>query len=185
MRSLLMSPDREFDPYQSLSDMTYRRRAIDSTHQLPPHNRTPIQDLELDTLLHAMAGEDEFLLPVAQQAVLSGLHNDVETVLYRQEVLKDCLREPAAVRQLYNLTVEAIERARKKWWSLSSDHPSSVLYEAIGLLEALLGMLRKLSGLAEEQAGRFESRAFTALFTMLRNELGDEYLATVQNHLTE
>ena len=64
-----------------------------------------------------MAGGDEFLLPVAQQAVLSGLRNDVETILYRQEVLKDCLREPAAVRQLYNLTVETIERARRKWWS--------------------------------------------------------------------
>ena len=128
MRSLLMFPDREFDPDQSLPDMAYRRQPIDRTQQLPPHDRTLIQDLELDTLLSAMAGGDEFLLRVAQQAVLSGLRNDVETILYRQEVLKDCLRKPAAVRQLYNLTVETIERARRKWWSLSSDYPSSLLY---------------------------------------------------------
>ena len=180
-----MFPDREFDPDQLLTDMAYRRQPIDKTLQVPPHDRTLIQDLEVDTLLNAMAGGDEFLLPVAQQAVLSGLRNDVETILYRQEVLKDCLREPAAVRQLYNLTVETIERARKKWWSLSSDYPGSLLYDAIGLLEALLGMLRDLSVVAGEQAGRFQSKAFTALFAMIRNELGDEYLTTVENHLKE
>jgi MutS domain V len=185
MRSLLMFPDREFDPNQSLSDMAYRRQAIDATLQLPPHDRRLIQDLELDTLLDAMAGDDEFVFPVVQQAVLSGLRNNLATILYRQDTLKDCLREPTTVRQLYNLTVEAIERARKKWWSLSSDSPSSLLYDAIGLLEALLGMLRDLSALAGEQASRFESKAFTALFAMIGNELGDEYLATVENHLSE
>ena len=180
-----MFPDREFDPDQLLTDMAYRRPGVDRTEQLTPHDRTLIQDLELDTLLHAMAGGDEFLLPVAQQAVLSGLRNNVETILYRQEVLRDCLKEPAVVRQLYHLTVEAIERARKKWWSLSSDYPGSLLSDAIGLLETLLGMLRDLRALTAEQSGRFESKAFTALFAMVRNELGDEYLATVENHLRE
>ena len=185
MRSLLMFPDREFDPHQSLTDMAYRRQPIDRTRLLAPHDLTLIQDLELDTLLNAMAGGDEFLLPVAQQAVLSGLRNDVETILYRQDALKDCLREPGAVRQLYHLTVEAIERARRKWWSLSSDYPGSLLSDAIELLEVLTVMLRKLRAIAEEQDGRFHSKAFTALFAMVRNELGDEYLAAVENHLRE
>jgi hypothetical protein len=46
-------------------------------------------------------------------------------------------------------------------------------------------MLRRLRDIADEQSGRFESEAFTALFAMLRKELGDEYLASIQNHLTE
>jgi hypothetical protein len=47
------------------------------------------QDLELITLLRAMAGADEFLFEVAQQALLSGLGNDVGTILYRQAILRD------------------------------------------------------------------------------------------------
>ena len=39
-----------------------------------------------------MAQGDEFLFLVAKQAVLSGLKNDQDTILYRQAVLKDCLR---------------------------------------------------------------------------------------------
>ncbi len=44
-------------------------------------------------------------------------------------------------------------------------------------------MLKKLRNVAAEHANRFESEGFTALFAMLKKELGDEYFAKVQNHL--
>jgi MutS domain V len=185
MRSLLMYPDRDFDPHESFSDLMYRYRKVDRQAQLPPHQRALMQDLALDTLLHAMAGDDEFLLEVAREALLSGLRNDVETVLYRQAVLTDCLKHPAVVRQVYALTIEAIEQTRRRWWSLSGSYSSTLLYDGLETLEVLSGMLRKLKDLAEEQAGRFQSSAFTALFAMLKNELDDEYLASIENHLTE
>jgi hypothetical protein len=185
MKALLMHRDRDFDPHQLLPDVMYRHRDADRKPQLPPHERALIQDLELDTLLHAMVGTDEFLFEVARKALLSGLRNDADTILYRQEVLKDCLKNSAVVRQLYELTVETIERSKKHWWGMSSHYPSSMLYSSIDLLEMLIGMLRKLRGTAEEQAGRFKSDGFTALFAMLGKELSDEYLASIQSHLTE
>ena len=169
MKVLLMHRDRDFDLKQAL----------------PWNERDLTQDLELNTLLHAMAGDDEFLFDVARKALLSGLRNDVDTILYRQEIVKDCLKNPAVVRELYNLTVVTIARAKKDWWGMSSHYPGSMLYSAIDLLEFLLGMLRKLRDIAEEVAGRFESEAFTALFAMLGKELDNEYLASIQTHLTE
>jgi DNA mismatch repair ATPase MutS len=122
---------------------------------------------------------------VARKALLSGLRNDVDTILYRQEIVKDCLKNPSVVRELYDLVVETIERSKKEWWGISSHYRSSMLYSSIDLLEFSLAMLRKLRGVAEEMAGQFESEAFTALFEMLRKELSNEYLASIQNHLTE
>jgi DNA mismatch repair ATPase MutS len=181
-----MYPDRDFDPPQLLRHhVMYRDRGADPRQQLPPYERALIQDLELDTLLHAMAGDDEFLLEVALKALLSGLGNDVDTILYRQATVKDCLKNPAALRQLYEVAVEATEGTKGSWWSMSSHHPSSMLHGSIDWLQSLLGMLRKLKDIAEEQASGFESVAFTALFAMLRKELSDEYLATIQNYLTE
>ncbi|MGA7793481.1 MAG: hypothetical protein WCA19_10615 [Candidatus Acidiferrales bacterium] len=139
----------------------------------------------MDTLLHAMAGDDEFLFEVARKAILSGLRNDVDTILYRQQVVKDCLKNPAVVKELYDLALVTIDETRRSWWGMSSHYPSSMLYSSIDLLDSVHGALRKLKGIAEVQAGRFESEAFTALFAMLRKELDDEYLASVQNHLTE
>jgi len=186
MRALLMHPDRDFDPHQSLlQGRMYRYRKVDWQQLLTPHEQALIQDLELDTLVRAMAGNDEFLFDVARKALLSGLRNDVDTILYRQQIVKDCLEKPNAIIELYNLSVEATEAAKRDLWGLSSHYPSSLLYSAIDLLEFLLGMLRKLRGFAEVHAGRFSSPGFTSLFAMLARELSDEYLARAEDHLTE
>jgi len=186
MRSLLMFPDRDFDPRQLLiSNVMYRYREIDRQSRLSPHDRSLVEDLELNTFLNAMAGGDEFLFEVAQAVLLTGQGNNVETVLYRQDVLSDCLEERATVRQLYGLAAEVTEGTRRKWFDLSSNTPSSLIYYASDLLEVLLSVLRRLRSLAEQQAGKFKSKAFTALFATFRDEIGDEYLAHVQKHLTE
>ena len=165
--------------------LMYRDRDFDLKHALPWNEPAVTQDLEVNTLLHAMAGDDEFLTDVARKALLSGFGNDADTILYRQKIVKDCLKNPEAVTQLYSLTVVAIGSAKRVWWGMSSHYPGSMLGGAIDLLEHLLGMLRKLRDIAEEVAGRFESEGFTALFTMLGKELDNEYLASIQTHLKE
>ena len=185
MKALLMHRECDFDPLQAFRDLMYRYRDADLQQQLPPHRQALIQDLELDTLVHAMAGEDKLLRAVARKALLSGLDNDIDTILYRQQALKDCLKNVVIVRQLYGLTVETIEQTKRGWWELSSRYPSSLLYNSIELLEFLLGTLRKLRSIAEEHAGAFESEAFTTLFSLLKAKLGDEYLTHARSHLEQ
>ena len=169
MRALLMYPNRDFDPPPAL----------------PWHEQSLRQDLELDTLLRAMADDDEFLFDVARKALLSGVRNDVDTILYRQEIVRDGLSNPQVVRELYALAVEAIEGKRKSYWSFSSHYPSSILHGAIEVLRMFMTVLRKLRDSADAHAGRFRSRGFTALFAMLQKEFSDEYLASVDAYLAE
>jgi MutS domain V len=169
MKAFLMHRDRDFDLKQGWAWC----------------EQSLTQDLELDTLLRAMAGDDDFLFDVARRALLSGFRNDVDTISYRQAIVKDCLRNSAVIRELYDLTVAMIARAKKEWWGISSHYPSSMLYGSIDLLEASVSVLRRLRSIAEEVAEGFESEGFTALFAMLRQELSDNYLANIRNHLTE
>ena len=117
----------------------HRDRDFDVQQAVPWNERALTQDLELDQLLRAMAGPDEFLFEVARQALLSGMHNDVPTVRYRQETLKDCLRNPIVVRELYDLIVATLERSRKEWWGISGHYASSMLYSAVDLLGNVIG----------------------------------------------
>jgi hypothetical protein len=185
MKVLLMFRDRDFDAQQKLRHWpVYRSGEPDPRESLHAYEREVIQDLELDTLLSAMAGKDEFLFKVAEKAFLSALENDLDTILYRQDILKDCLKNALVLRQLYDLSIEALESTKRRFWDLSSHYPSSVLYSAIDLIETLSGMLKKLRTIAEEN-NQFESKGFTVLFEMLKRELSDDYLARIQNHLTE
>jgi DNA mismatch repair ATPase MutS len=165
--------------------LMHRNRDFDSQRGLPWNESVLTQDLELNTLFQTMAAGDKFLLDVARAAVLSGFQSDVDTVLYRQEMVKDCLANPELARGLYDLTVEATDNTKRMWWDLSSHYPESVLFGAVTLLDSLLDMLCKLRRIAEDADGRMHSEAFTALFAMLKSELGDEYLAMIEQYLAE
>ncbi|HVU07953.1 MAG TPA: DNA mismatch repair protein MutS [Verrucomicrobiae bacterium] len=165
--------------------LMYRERDFDLQQKLPSNESALIQDLELDTLFRAMAGNDDFLLQVAKPAVLSGLDDDVETILYRQAILKDCLQNESAVREIYDIAFEAIETKRTHWLGVFSRYPSGILYEAVRLLQMLMEVVGKLKHVADENAGKFGSPGFKTFFATLKAELADDYFARVKTQLKE
>jgi DNA mismatch repair ATPase MutS len=163
--------------------LMYKEQDFDLQQQLLPHEQALIQDLELHTLFNAMALGDKFLFEVAKSAVLSGLHNDLHTILYRQNILKDCLQNSAIVRDIYDIAVEAIEREKKNYWSFFMKHPASVLHRSVEVLQMFVSMLKRLKNIADEHADKFASEGFTAFFAMLKKELDDAYFASIHQHL--
>ncbi len=151
---------------------------------VPGNGQELIQDLELNTLFHAMAGGDSFLLDVARSAVLSGL-NDHAAIQYRQEILKDCMQFPEIVRELYALSVDAIEREKRIWgWFLLSS-PDSLLGRSIEALGLFIGSIERLRSLVDEHSAKFHSKGFTRLFAMIARELDDSYVQLVKTHLKQ
>lgn len=189
MKVLLMHRNKDFELRRPASENRYvRRQDVDrDTHLRAVLWNAPAltQDLEVNTLLHAMAAADEFVFEVAQQALLSGLRNDLDTILYRQAILRDCLKNPVVVRGLYDLMTAVAEETRRQWWSLSGSYPSSMLYGSVDLMETFLGVLWKLSSIAEENESSFESEGFRSLLATLKKELSDQYLTTIKSHLKE
>jgi hypothetical protein len=167
MKAFLMYKDRDFDLQQTLL----------------PNEQALTQDLELNTLFNAMALGDKFLFEVAKKAVLSDFQTDVDTIRYRQHILQDCLNHPSIVRDIYAIAVEAIESERKNFLGLLSRYPDMMLRRSIEVMQGFVGMLKKLRQIADEHADTFESEGFTAFFAMLKRELGDDYFASVQQHL--
>ena len=157
---------------------------LDLEQELPWNEQSLIKDLELEILFSAMASHDKFLFDVAKKVVLSGL-NDLDTMLYRQNVLKDCIKNSSVVRDIYGIAVEAVYNEKTFNWGTFSNYPDSILQKAIEVLQELLDMLKKLKSLTGVHADKFESEGFKRFFTMLEKELTDEYFASAQKHLEE
>jgi hypothetical protein len=166
--------------------LMHRDRDFDLERDLPPNHEALTQDLELETLLEAMAAGDEFLLGVARKAVFSSL-DDPEAIVYRQRVLADCVDRQPIVRAIYEIAVEAtqVERQAGMYLSLAHSSPSTILSRSVRILEGLVDVLKRLRKLADEEAGKFRSEGFTRFFAMLEQELDDEYLWTLQRYLKE
>jgi DNA mismatch repair ATPase MutS len=187
MKVQLMHRDRNFNLYQPPGNR-YSRQEVDQKSVLRAlvwNGPALVQDLELNTLFRAMADGDEFVFSVAQQAVLRGLQNDVDTIHYRQMILRDSIRNPTVIRGLYDLMTAILEERSKHWWSISSNYPGSMLYGAVDQMEDFLDVLRKVRTVADESFNDFESEGFRALFAMLRQELTEGYLGTIKGHLDE
>jgi len=162
----------------------YPGQDFDPDREPPPGAADLVSDLELATVLHAMAAGDEFLYGVAEKAVLGSLTDPAE-ITYRQHILADCLRQPAVVRQVYDVAVTAINRERREYFSLFRASPDSVLHRSVRVMEIFTGQLRALRAIADEQAGSFQSEGFTRFFRMLSTELDDDFFGQADHHLGE
>ena len=166
--------------------LLHREEDVDFDRPPPWNEEALTKDLALNTLFQAMAGGDEFLFEAARKVLLSDVRIDLETIRYRQEILRDCLNRPAIVRELYATAVEAMENEKKHFFIGSlARHPDWLLRRSIELSEMFLGMIRKLRKIADSHADKFVSEGLTALFAMLQRELGDDYLLRVQHHLLQ
>jgi DNA mismatch repair ATPase MutS len=150
--------------------------------ELPANADVLTQDLELDTLLDAMARGDAFLRDVSRRALLSSL-TDVDSISYRQEVLADCLRQPAVVRRMYAVAVEGVLAPKRVPFGWLRDTPDAVLSRSVQVLELLVDVLKSLRGLADEHASAFHSDGFVRLFAMFAEELRDELFLEIEGHL--
>jgi hypothetical protein len=165
MRALLLFPDRAFD----------------AGRDVPSNEAVLSRDLDLGTLVDAMAGGDDFLASVAKRVLLHSL-TDQETIRYRQEACRDCLRNPGIVGELYRIAVEAIDQEDRQL-RFRPDYAVGLLNRSRAVLEIFLTTLRDLARVADEHAGKFESRAFANLFEMLRKELDEAFFAKVAGRL--
>jgi DNA mismatch repair ATPase MutS len=162
--------------------LMYRGRDFGLKDDLPANAADLSQDLELDALFHAMAAGDEFFLDVAKKAVLASLH-DPEAILYRQNILRDCIEQAQIVREIYGIAVEAIERERKVWGWMLDRYPESTLHRSVEVLELFFELLKRLRLITDQHSAKFRSEGFRRFFDMIAGELDDEYLHIIKDHL--
>ncbi|VAW17507.1 MutS domain protein, family 4 [hydrothermal vent metagenome] len=140
-------------------------------------------DLGLEGIFQAMAAGDDFFDDVIRKILLSATKSDVETILYRQEILKDCLKNHATVKAIYQLCVEAIERERKSYFGIFARSPGSMLHRSLEVLEMFAQKLKSLRALSGVNANKFAAPGFIRLFSQLQSELDQDYFAEINSHL--
>jgi MutS domain V len=166
--------------------LLYADRDFDWEAALPPGHEDLIQDLELGTLLQAMAAGDKLLHEVSAKVLLTCL-DDPEAIRYRQQVLADCLAHPEVIRQMHAIAAGALEDKRHLWGGYGSSYQnaSSNLSGAVSHLEAYVARLRQLRQVADENGAEFRSGGMRRLFATLHRDLDDAYFEEISDHLRQ
>ncbi|HUB70596.1 MAG TPA: hypothetical protein VL984_09250 [Acidimicrobiales bacterium] len=149
--------------------------------ELPTRAAALVQDLELTTVLRAMAGKDPLVFDVAKLVLLSSLAGPAQ-ITYRQDILFDCIAHPEVARELYGIAAGALVKESEIWSPFLND-PPYLLDHAVKVLEVLLVQLKQLRKIADDNVAKVTSKGLTTLFSMLQAELSDDYFGEVEEHL--
>jgi DNA mismatch repair ATPase MutS len=188
MKAFLLYPDRDFDPTLLLerrergSHQRQKELERELEQSLPWNHAALSQDLELNVLLKTMARGDAFLFAVAMVGLLKGVA-DPSVIIYRQEIMRDCLESGTVVRQIYEIVIQALKGQRERHWSIMSRYPAGTLHHAVDVLGVFVEGLKKLRAVADQNKEAFKSRGFSRLFAMLQAELSDNYFGIIDQHL--
>ena len=154
----------------------------DPAGTLSAQDQAVCEDLELEALAAAMAGDDEFQLAAIRPLFYRSLLQP-EAIRYRQEILRDSLAHAAWVRELYALAVAGLENKAGRRYMIFGHSPEMLLEGAVRELNGLLPILASLHELAGEALPMMKAPGWQAFFSMLQTELSTKYLAEVQKLL--
>jgi MutS domain V len=165
--------------------LMHRTANFDVKAPLPAHTQDLAQDLELETIVGAMARNDAYLAEIARSALLQSTATDRETVLYRQAVFEDCLQNAATIRLIYTIAVDSLDAEKKSSWAYLTNYPSAVLRRSLEVMHVLVDLLMRLRSIADRHAGDFHSQGFLDLFATLQRDMDNGYFARIRDHLQE
>ncbi len=148
-----------------------------------------IADLNLSVVFDAMARQDPFLRETARQVVPVPV-TDPAVILYRQEILKDAIRHPAALQKLYRLSSEAVEDALFYRNMNQPNYAQMVpmaekVQKALGLLVLLLGKAKGLKHIIAATEKSFQSKGLQSFCSRIGTLLSESFLMKADAHVSE
>lgn len=154
-----------------------------------PNEKELIQDFNLDIIFKTMAKNDIFLYDTAKRVILSHL-TDTGTILYRQDVLRDCIEYRSAILELYGIAAEAVrEAAYYREFSQPSYTrivpPSERVQKSLGLLEVLISRLEEVKALCARSSGTFHSKGLIEFCSRQIDLLSEDFFSRVKGHMDD
>ncbi|MCK9330427.1 MAG: DNA mismatch repair protein MutS [Candidatus Cloacimonetes bacterium] len=164
--------------------LLYFDRDLDRSESLCFGHENLDADLEMGSIIKTMAQGDELIEKVCSHLIFQPLE-DINAIIYRQDILRDTLDHPEAVRKLFCICKETASQRRMPKFSESEDSIEGMFKLSVMQLELYEGKLEQLRRLSDESIAGFHSRGFRNLFAMLCSELSDQFLCDVEDVLAQ
>ena len=162
--------------------LLYFNKEFDSTQSPPPNSNEIIEDLGLNVIFESMARGDKKVKEVSEKVVLDSM-TEVAEIKYRQEVIRDALRNKSTVRDIFSILTVATERARKDLFWFSRSNTEFSLHQSVSIMEFYVSVLEGLREVAETHLNNFESEGFRNLFNQFADQFNYRFVAIVREHL--
>ncbi len=172
MKPYLLFERYEEDPYRKI-----------------PNEKDLEEDLNLTAVFRAMAKNDDSVFRTVRRVILGSL-SDVDTIGYRQDVLKDCLNNQAVTGRLHDIAENTMEEAAfyKQSTQPSFSRAVTVSYKlrnAAGLAAVLVTGLETLGSATRNSAKKFNSKGLTTFCRQQETLFTGDFFTKVKKHISD
>lgn len=148
-----------------------------------------MQDLNLDVLFQAMSRNNSFLYETVKSVILSG-GIDIGTIRYRQEILRDCMENPAVIQGIYDIAAKAVIDAIRYREYTQPNYarvvPVSVrVLKSVGLLEILVQQAEKLKDLLRSNQKYFQSKGLATFCERFHKAFPEPFFPQVKENIAD
>lgn len=178
MNVKLLYKDKDF-----IEDYFYNIDELSLLQRIDKFSLDLLKDLELEIIINKMSNNDKIIYQVCKY-FLCNPESDINTILFRQEILKDVIKNKEVIRNIYSMTFSIKEEKIKRWLGIFGiKTPSNIVYNSRELLETQINYIKKLKEIAIKNINNFDSYGFKRFFNMLIEDFSDDYLAKLENYL--
>lgn len=135
------------------------------------------EDLELKPILETMSDNDKFLHNTILKTWFTPLKTN-EDIQYRQAAIKDALKHPEQIHDLYQIVIDTIKTVRSEYWSLDTGSASYKLHSFSRQIDIYLNYLTKIESFANND---WESDNFKSFFDRLQKVFSPKSLADMHD----
>ncbi|MBN1776763.1 MAG: hypothetical protein JW811_01450 [Clostridiales bacterium] len=165
-------------------DILFFKDAAEATQQ---EAGTLMDDLRLDVLLDAMAGEDKRMADACKRVLLRPLTNE-KALSARRNVRADVAAHESLFSGLMTAAREAVDGAARyaEFQKPRYDHiipPQKKFLTEIHIARLYLKCLRNIHAMVTGEAGAFRSEAVQSLMAMIRTRFSTENIARMEARL--
>lgn len=151
-------------------------------------NRSEIfQDLNLDIILKFMARNDDYIYRTARN-VMTNPVVDKELIIYRQEIIADCVRNHDNITQLYELTagvIAEIERYKEGAKRVNSSNLTNHAMAQNTLQQLILLVIgfEKIKKYLDSIYVSFQSRGLTSFYEQLCENYSEDFVKEIKTSI--
>lgn len=145
-------------------------------------------DLNMDIILKFMARNDNYIYKTAKAVMTSPLA-DKELILYRQEIIADCVKNHDSITELYELIsgiIEENERYKEATRRVNSSNLSGYAEarNTLGHLSILVNGLEKVKKYLDSVYINFQSRGLISFYEQLCKDYSDEFAEAIKESIS-
>jgi len=148
-----------------------------------------IENLNLNIIFNTMAQNDTFLYDTVKNIILNSL-TDINTIMYRQKILEDCLENKSIIKKFYNLAATTLkevayyrEYTKPNYARVIST--SVKVMNSVGLLEIHVAKLKELMSIISLTKKTIRSKGLITFCDQLSNFMTDEFFEKVKIHIAD